>query len=231
MSTTLDNGVVIPVGTDPVQMATALAAMAHSFSDAIGGLGTGARQPRRFRTANQTTKTDLAAVIDPIPGDEVFVEDTEWWERYDGISTPGGWSIYQTTKPIPYDGFPSSALGSGGSQYCSYELTGDLVTAWGYLACGAGGTLNGQIILPFMQGAAGITGGGAQTIGTCHAGRAGAGPWHGMVINTASSTVTTATLWFDAGATDGRMSQMSNSLLGTFTLGDNISFQIQYQRR
>ncbi|MDF2990233.1 MAG: hypothetical protein K0S37_747 [Microbacterium sp.] len=145
---TLPNGVKTPTGSDLVEPRKLLADLADSFSDALGGLGTGKRQPRTFRVENQTEKTALAGLTTLQDGDRCFVADTAWWEQYVGTS----WKLWQTTKaiawPIAHTGL---TVGNGVSNF-SYMVNGDEATLTGSFVFGSSSAFTtnaGTLVLPF----------------------------------------------------------------------------------
>lgn len=153
---TLPNGIKIPDGDDTLDPEAMLGEIATSFSDAIGGLGIGKRQPRTFRVADQTEKAGLAALTTPTTGDRVFVEDTAWWEIY----LSGAWKVWLTTKPVSWPIAHTGLTPGNGSSALSYSVCGDLVSLTGVFVWGSSSswtTSTGRLILPFAIATQGTT--------------------------------------------------------------------------
>lgn len=149
---TLSNLVRTPTtaaSADPVALLTDLA---NGFSDAIGGLGTGKRQPRRFHVAFPTQKTSLASLITLQNGDECFTNSTQSWDTY----INGVWKLTKTLRPVtwPFAATNISGSTSAGSSF-SYDVDGDMVSLRGTLTYANGLTWTGSglgMALPFPCG-------------------------------------------------------------------------------
>ena len=157
----LPNGVKVPTGSDFVSPQDLLTELANSFSDAIGGLGVGKRQPRRFGVANQSEKDALAGATSLIDGDEVFVADTAWWELRIG----GAWVVNRTTRAVAWP-FAHTGIDPGTSPSAfTYTLDGERVRLRGSMTFTTAPTITagGALVLPFARSSSAITG----IIGSC----------------------------------------------------------------
>lgn len=226
---TLANGVKVPDGTDKVDPVTLLGDMARSFSDALGGLGTGKRQPRSYTVANQTEKANLPTLTTLINGDQVFVEDTAWWELYDGSA----WKVWQTTKAVEWPFAHTGVQVGNGTSRFFYTVAGDLITLTGSLqllsTSNVVGGSSSRLILPFPM----WINGAISQVGTCQAFDFSTGAyWTGSVIGVPPDSGTTAQnamTMFDTGTTAG-LQHLSPSLPIPWTAGDVFSLNLRYRR-
>lgn len=223
---TLGNGVKLPTGLDLVDPQALLAALANSFSDAIGGLGTGKRQPRRFRVANQVEKNGLAALTTLVEGDEVYLEDSQWWE----IRRNNAWTIWRTLKPVPWPLAHTGINVQNGIDSFAYMVTGDLIHLQGALQIGSSTTVaGGSLILPFAQPGGNNTrllGNCSKTNYSASTGVTGA-EYLGVVR---SSSTTAATLLFNTGATTGVLTALAANVPISWSAGDFLGLDLRYRR-
>jgi hypothetical protein len=137
MSTTLPNGVVIYDAADnltPVH--TTLAVLAGSLSDAIGGSGSGVRQPQIFTVADATARGNLSTTIAPLTlteGDIADQRDTDVLYRWSGsawVPTPRNphaeytYSVSVANAASAVVGTLTLVAGSSSSDVGSFFTTG-----------------------------------------------------------------------------------------------------------
>jgi len=224
---TLPNGVKVPDGTDIVDPLVLLPEMARSFSDALGGLGVGKRQPRMYSVSNQTEKASLATLTGLANGDQVYLEDTSWWEIYDA----GAWKVWMTAKPVPWPfAHTGISVGNGISNF-AYSVYGDLITLNGQFTFGSSTSIsgagnNGRLVLPFPQ----WLNGASSIVGTCAAIDWSAGNhYSGSVIGTAVAPNNLAMVMFDNYSTAG-MGVVASSHPHAWAASDVLSLNIRYRR-
>jgi len=226
---TLANGVKIPDSADLVDPVAMLSELSKSYSDAIGGLGAGKRQPRVYSVATQTEKNGLATLAGLAKGDQVFVEDTAWWEIYDGSA----WSIWLTTKAIDWPLAHTGIQVGNGTARFSYSVNGDLITLTGSLLVGSSTTMNGgasaRLILPFPM----WINGSVSQVGTCQAYKYQGAYWTGSVVGVASANssvpATQAMTMFDQASAAG-LGYLSGTLPFAWAAGDVFSLNLRYRR-
>lgn len=226
---TLANGVKVPDGTDKVDPTLLLGDLARSFSDALGGLGSGKRQPRTYTVSNQTEKDSLATTTALINGDQVFVEDTAWFELYDGSA----WKVWMTTKAIDWP-FAHTGVAVGNSLgRFSYTVMGDMITLTGSLVLGSTGQITGgpssRLILPFPM----WINGAISQVGTCQAYDLSTGAyWTGSVIGVAPNSgniAQQAMTMFDANNATG-LQYLSSTIPISWAAPDVLSLNLRYRR-
>lgn len=244
---TLPNGVVTPNVTDSADPVAMLTQVANGFSNAIGGLGTGKRQPKTYTCADQAAKTALATLTTLTAGDTAFITLTGTYETYTGTA----WKVTKTTIPIAWDFNAACVTGqyvaNGGT--FSYMLDGDMVTLRGTyywdnnLVSWTGSGL--QMALPLPCGT--ITDSSYGTVpvavGTAFFRQNYSGTSYPTYIGAAyinASAVTgytgnaTLLLSFDTGATSAVLSPMTNNIPVTnwtpYT-GSAISIDIRYRSK
>lgn len=222
---TLPNGVKVPDGNDFVDPVTLLPELARSFSDALGGLGVGKRQPRVFAVANQTEKASLPSLTTLIDGDQVYVADTEWWER----RVDGDWKLWQTTKGIPWPFAHTSVVTGSGVSNFTYSVYGDIVTLTGQFQLLGGSSVNsngssGRLILPFPAATSGL----ASVLGSCSAHDLSTGGFGGGLVVGSVSNASQALVMFDVGGSG--MSALHTSVPFTWAGGDYIGLNLRYKR-
>lgn len=224
---TLPNGVKVPDAQDLVDPAKLMQDVAKSFSDAIGGLGVGKRQPKSYTVANQTEKTDLATTTPPINGDEVFVEDTAWWEMYDGAA----WKVVRTTRPIAWPLAHTGINNGNGASNFFYSVSGDMITLAGSFTLGSSTTMpagvsSAHLVLPFPT----WINGSVSIIGTCSAYDASTGNhYSGAVVGTGTSPFTQAATMFDT-ATTAALAYLQSDQPFVWAAPDVLSLNLRWRR-
>lgn len=239
MPTTLSNGVVVPTTGDLVDPVALLGAMATGFSNALGGLGAGVRQPLLFKVATQGDKTTLASQITLMNGDQAFLEDTKWFEQYNGSA----WKVIKTTVPIAFAFASGYITVSTGTSNCTYSIDGDLVTVRGsftFVSSSSFPTNVGGLGMTLPFPAANVTSGTAMvTLGTIVFRRGSTGSvWTGPVILNGSSVLAAASnLYVDArvdtAAVGGALSIPGGTVpFGSgWVAGDSLSFEFRYRKQ
>lgn len=232
---TLANGIVIPASSGPADPVALLTLVANGFSDSIGGLGTGKRQPRRYSVANQTEKGTIAGLTTLAEGDQVYLIDTKWWETY---YTTGGWKVTKTTVAIT---MPLAATGivqgAGSVANFTYSVDGDMVWLRGIFTMDGATTFpitGGSIILPFIPAyAIGVT--STVVIGTALAQRTSTQAFYQgvvtVIVYTSGTAQNYALINFDNGLANGVMSPLSSSSPFAWGAGDQFSLDIRYRRK
>ncbi|GAB2699437.1 hypothetical protein BKA24_001800 [Microbacterium marinum] len=222
---TLPNGVKVPDGSDLADPQILLGDVARSISDALGGLGTGKRQPHLYAVANQTEKTALASLTTLQDGDRVFVADTGWWELRSG----GAWIVWETMQAVAWPFAHTGVSPGNGTGAFSYFLRGDLVHLSGSFRFGSTTsvtTSSGALALPFVHADGTTT---PLVLGTCSAQSGGALFWQGVVVG--QSGTASGAMRFDVGAASGVLAALSATAPRAWGSGDILSFDIRWRRK
>ena len=232
---TLPNGVATPLVTDSADPVSMLTTVANGFSDAIGGLGSGKRQPRMLSVANQVEKTALTSLMTAVSGDQVFVQDTAWFEMF----LSGVWKVVKTTSIVSYSpSFVGIIPGNGVSTF-SYSLDGDIVSFRGNFVFGSTTTFTGAatgIYLPFAcnyvtTGTAEVVLGTAMMLNPDNS-----YVYQGIAkVHTDGSGATltnlAATLWFDINWDPGNLTPTVASSPYAIGAGSQFSVDLRYVRK
>lgn len=229
---TLPNGVQTPTSDDLADLQALLTTLGNSFSDALGGLGSGKRQPRRYRVANQTEKAGLSALTSLQDGDMCFVADTGWWELY--LGSLAAWRSWETTRAVPWTISHTGLTPGSGLSTLAYSLSGDIVTITGSFRLGstsAWTTSSGYLVLPFSVDNYGSTSSNFIALGECSMTVDASNFWQGMVMSDTSTADNRAYLLFDNGATGGRVTPVSASNPSNWTAGNVLGLNIRYRRK
>ena len=179
MGSLTPSGIWVPASSEPVETHIVSGVVAASASDALGGLGSGKRQPIKFVAANQSEKASVALLHASwlVSGDTVFLLDSLWWETFNGSA----WVVTKTLVPIPYTPSWLNLSVGNGTNLFAYWVDGDQVTVQGVFFFGTTTTLgSGQTYIPLpLPSAAAIH----QQVGVCTANdHDGSGRvWNGII--------------------------------------------------
>lgn len=227
---TLANGVKHPDGSDQIDPEILLGEIAHSFSNALGGLGAGKRQPRTYRVADQTEKAALSGLTTLATGDRVYVEDTGWWEIY----LSGAWKVWQTTRPVAWTIAHTGLTPGNGTSALSYSVDGDMVSLTGVFIFGSTSAWSGstgRLILPFAIATQGNASNRHYLLGDASYSNGATSFRQGLVLADPTVSASAASISFqpDSGAT---LSLVSSTIptTGAWASGAVLGLNLRWRR-
>lgn len=231
---TLPNGIVTPLGTDSADPIAVMTLVANGFSDALGGLGIGKRQPRLYTVTDQTAKAALAGAVTLTVGDQAYLEDSKWFEMF----TAAGWKITRTTVAVPFIPATSGFLPGNGVSNFAYSLSGDVCTVRGYFTFGSTTAFTSGLsgfYLPFACNYV-TTGSANVVVGSVLATKSGGGFYQGIAKNLndtsgASAVNMLASIYFDMNMAAGSLNPFLQGAPFTWAAGDQISVDIRFRRQ
>lgn len=229
MGTTLANGVYVPDTGDSATLQTMLGTVANSFSDALGGLGSGKRQPRQYRVADLTALNGLAALTTLATGDRTYRESDKTWHRWNGTA----WVLARTEEGVawtmPLGGATGLDVGEWNS-FLRYWLEDDVCLIRGTAVCLTSGAVSGPMMLelPFVMDNVGAA---HNVIGTVSVrDNSVSAIYQGIAVVTNTALPGGALLYFDTGAGGGALTRGNAGSPFTWAVDDSLSFDLSYKR-